>query len=135
LFPHSVEQKNFPAFCIHFCLCRLWAMKCWVCFAKSAIRCYSNQLARVSPPYCLVLSSDREREGGTLISKTLMCRIDFFSLLSLFWKNERRLMRSPCCMWARLCLSICLCISPNCLGLWGLWDHLAVCLCIPLNFY
>jgi hypothetical protein len=52
-----------------------------------------------------------------------------FSLLSSFWKNKRRLMKSP------FCLSICMCIPLNILGSWCLWDHLAVCLRLPIDFY
>jgi hypothetical protein len=53
-----------------------------------------------------------------------------FRLHSLFWKNERRLMRSPCCLCIRLCLYICV-SSPDFLGL---WDHLVVFLCTPYFF-
>jgi hypothetical protein len=52
-----------------------------------------------------------------------------FSLLYLFLTNKTRLMKSPF-LCIRLCLSIC--VSPP--NFWGLWYHLAVCLCILPNF-
>jgi hypothetical protein len=53
------------------------------------------------------------------------------SLLSLFWKNERRLMRPPCCL--RICMSV---TRPNLY--WGGGCEitlLSVCLCIPLDLF
>jgi hypothetical protein len=40
----------------------------------------------------------------TSTTGNLFFRVRFFSLLSLFWKNKRRLMRSRCCL--------CVCVSP-----------------------
>jgi hypothetical protein len=61
----------------------------------------------------------------TVIIKT----IDF-SLLSLFKKNESKLMTSSCCLCINLCLvhlhlSVYSCNSF--LDTWCLWDHIAVC--------
>jgi hypothetical protein len=58
------------------------------------------------------------------------CIMYIFSLFSLFWKIKGGLWnRLALCLCIRLCLSICLCILPN---FWGLWNHLALCLCIRL---
>jgi hypothetical protein len=70
-----------------------------------------------------------------------------FSLISLFWKNKRRLMRAPfrlsVCpsvfvhLSVRLCIRLCLSVYLPLifLGFWGLWDHLAVCLSLlPIIF-
>jgi hypothetical protein len=35
-----------------------------------------------------------------------------FSLIPIL-KNEKRLMRSPCCLFIHLCLSLCLCVTIN----------------------
>lgn len=82
-----------------------------------------------------------------------------FSLLSLFWReNRRRLMRSSCCLYGcvhlsahrvsscqrnphnlfrlmRLMRSSCCqpVYPPQFLDLWSLWDHLAVCV-PPIKF-
>jgi hypothetical protein len=58
----------------------------------------------------------------------------FFSLLSLFSKNWRRLMRSL--RYLSVCASFCvcrsLCVYPPKFLLGGLWDHLTVCMSPPL---
>jgi hypothetical protein len=46
--------------------------------------------------------------------------LTFFSLISLFWKNETRFMQSPCCVCVCLCLSLSVCVC--------VWDSL------PINF-
>jgi hypothetical protein len=59
-----------------------------------------------------------------------------FSLLSLLWKkqNKRKVVRSPCCLCVFVYLSFCLFLYPPEFLLGGLWDHLAICLCIPFWF-
>jgi hypothetical protein len=54
-----------------------------------------------------------------------------FRLLSLFWKNKRRLMESACCLSPSLRLSAC--VSPFYLLLGGLWFRLAVCVCLRVS--
>jgi hypothetical protein len=48
-----------------------------------------------------------------------------FTLYSLFWKNERRLIKSPCCL--SVCLSLCLCPSLYVMRLM----RLCCCVCPP----
>jgi hypothetical protein len=68
-------------------------------------------------------------------------------LISFIWKNKRKPMRSPCChslcvspqiivmsrMKSPCCVRVCLCFPVTLLG--GLWDHLAVFISLPRNFY
>jgi hypothetical protein len=53
-----------------------------------------------------------------------------FSLLPLF-----KIIKGGLWDHLALCLSIRLCLAPNCWSFWGLWDHLVVCLYILPNFY
>jgi hypothetical protein len=55
-----------------------------------------------------------------LLCLSLSFYFSSFSLLSLFWKNKRMLMRSPCC----LCIPLLL--------FWRLWHHLAICMSVGL---
>jgi hypothetical protein len=87
-------------------------------------------------PVPLSLSSDRNdlHETVILISwfhltilPPLLIISGFcFSLLSLFRKNKKRLMRSPCRLY------ICVFLTSTFLGL---WDHLAACILLWASIY
>jgi hypothetical protein len=53
------------------------------------------------------VSCQRRIGDKFMIELLVFYYILLFSLLSLFWRNKRRLVRSPCCLW------VCLCIPTN----------------------
>jgi hypothetical protein len=73
---------------------------------SSIIACVFIAVRTCLPSRCRALMGEG-RQQGDLISLLL-----FFSLLSLFWRNKSRLMRSRCSVCVCVCFCVCVCVSP-----------------------